>query len=262
VTSVRHNLQCIVKLFVIASLVFFAPTLQAFTIPSLSSPVVDQAHVLSDSGQVQIDRLIRAVHDAGGTQIAVLTLSSLDGLSIEEAGIKVAEAWKLGRQDKDDGVLILIAPNERRVRIEVGYGKEGDLPDAMARRIIDQILKPSFQKSDYDYGILLAVAAIVQQTDPSFNLDSVGLPRQRIKNKNAGFGVMLKIFFLIIGIFFLTARRNRFATTTYGRSGWHGRYYGDGAWPGGMPGGGPRMSSGGWSGGGGGFGGGGSSGSW
>ena len=260
--SPRHNLQLLVKLFVMLPLVFFAPTLQAFTVPTLSNPVVDQARIFSDVGQFQIERLVRAVHDGGGTQIAVLTLSSLDGLSIEEAGIKVAEAWKLGRQDKDDGVLLLIAPHERRVRIEVGYGKEGDLPDAMARRIIDQILKPSFQKSDYDNGVLLAVAAIVQQTDPTFNLDSVGVPRRKIKNKNAGFGMILNIILVMVGIFSLMARRNRFATTTYGRSGWHGGYYGDGAWPGGMSGGGPRSSSGGWSGGGGGFGGGGSSGSW
>lgn len=257
-----QNSPLIVKCVVMMAWFFCAPNLMAFTVPPPSGPVVDQARVFSDVGQSQIERLVRAVHDAGGTQIAVLTLSSLDGLSIEEAGIKVAEAWKLGRQDKDDGVLLLIAPNERRVRIEVGYGKEGDLPDAMARRIINQILKPSFQKSGYDNGVLLAVAAIVQQTDSTFNLDSAGVPRLKIKNKNAGFGMILNIILVMVGIFSLMARRNRFATTSYGRSGWHGGYYGDGAWPGGMSGGGPRSSSGGWSGSGGGFGGGGSSGSW
>ena len=240
----------------------------SFEVPALTGPVVDQAGIMSPEGRLKVERLSRAVYEAGGSQIVVLTVPTLGGVSIEEAGIKTVDKWKLGRQDKDDGVLLLVAPNDRRVRIEVGRGKEGDLPDAIARRIINQVLAPAFKAGQFDQGVLLAVAAIIQKTDPEFDLEGAGVPRPRMRRGSGGMSsnVVTLIFILIFVLMapILTLLRilgllpQGTAVRTYGRSGWGGGGFGGGGFGGGGFGG----SGGGFGGGGGGFGGGGSSGQW
>lgn len=250
----------------------------AFTVPPLSAPVVDEAGILSDSTVFTLNNELRRLHETGGTQVGVLTLKSLEGLEIEQVSIKVVDAWKLGSAAKDDGVLLLIAPVERRLRIEVGYGKEGDLPDALARRIIDQVIKPSFRNRDFDSGVIRGVASILSHTDPSFTLDSRLRSRQakgfRLGSDLVSSLVMLGIIlvwvfpFIIIFVilkimrmmgidtdkYLLKSSRVSRRGNSFGR--WSG-YGGSGGWSGGG-----GFGGGGWSGGGGGFGGGGSSGSW
>ena len=230
-----------------------------FEVPSLTGPVVDGAGIMSIEGRQRVEKLIRAVFESGGSQISVLTVKSLGGLSIEEASIKVVDKWKLGRQDKDDGILFMVAPNDRRLRIEVGRGKEGDLPDAISRRIINQVVGPAFRGGQFDDGILLGVAAIIQKTDPQFNLEAAGAPRPRSRSGGAG-GLPSAIMFLFFILFILIApilRLLQFAGIL--PRGSYSRTFG-GFGGGGFGGGG--FGGGGFGGGGGGFGGGGSSGSW
>jgi uncharacterized protein len=236
-----------------------------FEVPRLTSPVVDEAGIMSIDGRQRVEKLVRAVQESGGSQISVLTVKSLGGLSIEEASIKVVDQWKLGRQDKDDGVLLMVAPNDRRLRIEVGRGKEGDLPDAIARRIINQVIGPAFRGGQFDNGILLGVAAIIQKTDPEFDLERAGAPRPRTRSGGSGgaANLILILIFILFMVFMLVLRVIQFLglmprssfTRGYGNSGWGGGFGGGSGWGGGGGGGG-------WSGGGGGFSGGGSSGSW
>ncbi len=241
-----------------------------FEVPSLTGPVVDGAGIMSIEGRQRVEKLIRAVFESGGSQISVLTVKSLGGLSIEEASIKVVDKWKLGHQDKDDGILFMVAPNDRRLRIEVGRGKEGDLPDAISRRIINQVVGPAFRGGQFDDGILLGVAAIIQKTDPQFNLEAAGAPRPRSRSGGAG-GLPSAIFSLFFVLLFFISpilRLLQFAGilprgTSYSRTfgGFGGGGFGGGGFGGGGFGGG-GFGGGGFGGGGGGFGGGGSSGSW
>ncbi len=255
-------------------LLFSSPTARAqadgFVVPAMTSPVVDQAGILSRSGLERVEGLIRSLHSSGGSQLAVLTVPSLNGLSIEEASIKVVDQWKLGDKERDDGILLMIAPQDRRMRIEVGQGKEGDLPDAWARRIISEVIGPRFRNADYDQGILLGVAAIIQRTDPQFDLSAAGasMPKMRRSRAVAGGGSawsFISLFLLLVVISRIirgvrsgvrTPLSSGFRT---GGSGYYGGGFGGGHSGGSGFGGG---FGGGYSGGGGGFSGGGSSGSW
>jgi uncharacterized protein len=241
-----------------------------FPVPPLEGAVVDQAGILSSEGLTRIESLIRALRDSGGSQIAVLTVSSLQGLTIEEASIKVATAWQLGDEKKDDGILLMVAPHERRLRIEVGQGKEGDLPDAWARRIISEVISPLFRSGNYDDGILYGVGAIIQKTDPAFNLDQAKIVPGKIKfrrrSEGSNWGALSIVFLLFVVLRIVRGLgagiRTPFGMRHYGIGRPSGGYsnYRTSHWGGGSSYGG--FSGGGFSGGGGGFSGGGSSGSW
>ncbi len=239
-----------------------------FAVPQLTSPVVDQAGIISAGVRAQIESLIRSLHDGGGSQIAVLTLPSLNGLTIEEVSIKVVETWQLGSKDKDDGVLLLIAPSDRRVRIEVGQGKEGDLPDAIARRIIAEVIAPQFKTGRYGEGVLHGVIAIIQKTDPQFDLNAAGVSRVNMSSRRGqsarGFN-WFPIILILIFCFRIWRGMHTGLRTPYGvpggRIGSHRGGMGRSSW--GSSGfGGGGFGGGGFGGGGGGFSGGGSSGSW
>ncbi len=151
-----------------AAIVFGAVSAFAFTVPPLNSPVTDEAQLLSPATKTRLEQSLDALHRGGGSQIAVLTVKSLDNLTIEQATIKVAEQWQLGTTKADNGVLLMIAPNDRGLRIEVGQGLEGDLPDAYAKRIVDDIIIPKFLQQEFDAGVIAGVAAIISKTDPNF----------------------------------------------------------------------------------------------
>lgn len=130
-------------------------------VPFLSGRVVDEAGILSPAGREKIGALSQAREQASGDQIAVLTMKTLDGESIEGFATRVFDAWKLGAKGKDNGVLVIVVPAERKMRIEVGYGLEGALTDAASSRIIREVMAPKFRSNDYDGGIADGVAAIV-----------------------------------------------------------------------------------------------------
>ncbi|NJL24268.1 MAG: TPM domain-containing protein [Calothrix sp. SM1_5_4] len=139
-----------------------------FSIPPLTGPVVDGAGMFSSGTKTRLDSFLRGLAERGSTQLQVATLPDLGGLSIEEASIKIVDAWKLGTAKADNGILLLFAAKERRVRIEVGQGKEGDIPDVIASRIIREVIVPRMREGSPDQAVMAAVMAIVGYTDPRY----------------------------------------------------------------------------------------------
>lgn len=135
----------------------------AADVPYLSGRVTDNAEILGAAAKQRLNALLKA-HEAETTnQIAVLTVPSLQGESVEEYANTVFNTWKLGRKGKDNGVLLLVAPGERRMRIEVGYGLEGTLTDVAASRIIRNVMTPRFKEGDFERGVEDSVRAILGQ---------------------------------------------------------------------------------------------------
>jgi uncharacterized protein len=234
-----------------------APT---FTVPALTGPVVDNGHMLSGPMQEKLSRFLRKLNEEGGTQLQVLTVDNLGGLSIEEASIKVTDQWKLGTAKGDNGILLMLSRQERRVRIEVGQGYEGDLPDVIASRIVREVIVPQFKQGDIDGGVRAGVLAIVHYVNPKFLEGQNAAPRE-----GRGIPIPFWMIVLIIVTFLFLPRifRPRFGRrNSWG--GWDdwGGGGGFGSGGGGFGGFGGGSSGGGWSGGGGGFSGGGASGGW
>src|SRR6267154_127929 len=124
--------------------------------------VHDEANVLSASSKAQLEAVLKAERDSTSNQIAVLIIPSLDGDDIDSYGIRVAEAWKVGTKDNDNGAILIVAIQDRKVRIEVGQGLEGVLTDAMSSRINRNEIAPRFRQGDYDGGVNAGVSAIIQ----------------------------------------------------------------------------------------------------
>lgn len=182
------------------------PASEPFRVPRLSGPVVDEGGFLSPAARRQLtSALLEVKRQGGGTEIAVLTVSDLGGLTIEQAAIQVAEQWKLGSAEKDNGVLLLFAKAERRARIEVGQGLEGSLTDAHAKRIIDETIVPLFRSGNIDEGILLGVYQVAQRTNPELNLQQIfGQQRASWSKKprrGLGLGVLMPLIILLLVLF-------------------------------------------------------------
>ncbi len=230
----------------------------ALQVPPLRGRVNDYAGLMPpERVRALEDRLARFEQETGH-QIAVLTIPSLEGEPLEDFSIRVAENWKIGQKGFDNGVILLIARDDRKVRIEVGYGLEGVLPDAIASRIIREIIVPRFRANDYAGGIEAGIDAILKITSGE------PLPESRRAQKEMGGFSLAQLFFILllaaIPIIAVlgTQSQNRAVGSWSGRrrgGGWGGPFWG--GFGGGFGGGG-----GGFSGGGGGFGGGGASGGW
>lgn len=130
--------------------------------PPLTGRVVDAAGILSASVQDQLTQMLARQQALTGQQIVVVTLSSLQGLTIEEFGYQLGRHWGIGQKGQDNGALLIVAPNEKKVRIEVGYGLEDRLTDAASRTIIDQQILPRFRQGDFSAGTLQGAAAILR----------------------------------------------------------------------------------------------------
>lgn len=274
----------------VAVLSFCALAADGFVpIPQLSARVTDLTNTLTRDQQTQLENQLASLERDKGAQIAVLLLPTTQPESIEQYGIRLAEAWKIGRQGADDGIIVIVAKNDRAVRIEVGYGLEGALPDAVAKRIIEERITPSFRAGDFYGGMQSATTALgkiiggealppVRQAAASnITLGSdlqifllFALPMLArfaralfgLLGALAAAGLAGALALMIFGSWIAAAVVVVFvlvlAFASGGRSGWNsGR---GGGWGGGGYSGGGR--GGGWSGGGGGFGGGGASGRW
>lgn len=130
-------------------------------VPELSDRVTDLADVLSGATRNTLRERFEKLEEETGAQIAFLSVPSLNGENLEAYSIKVAETWGLGREDVDDGLLIFIAKQEKRIRIEVGYGLEGVVTDINAKMVIDDYMTPHFKDGDFDAGILAAADALI-----------------------------------------------------------------------------------------------------
>ena len=140
---------------------FLQTSIFSLSVPSLSAPVVDNAKLISNRVEEKINNQLKELSDSTGIQVAVLTIPSLKGEVLELYSMKVAEKWKLGSEEKDTGVLLLVALEERSIRIEVGYGLEGVLTDTKCGLIIRNVMAPKFRDGDYQSGIVDAVNNIV-----------------------------------------------------------------------------------------------------
>ena len=143
---------------------FFLPCCVAFAleVPPLRGRINDSAGLLSQEQSSQLEAELAQFENATGHQVAVLTLATLEGDSLEDFSIRVAEAWKIGHKGNDNGVMLIVAHDDRKIRIEVGYGLEGVLPDAVAYRIIQEVIIPRFRDRDFAGGIESGVSAIIQ----------------------------------------------------------------------------------------------------
>ena len=141
----------------------------ALDFPALTGRVVDQADILSPAVRTDVAAQSKELEEKSGIQLVVATVPSLQGSDIETFANQLFRAWELGQAQKNNGVLLLVAPNERKVRIEVGYGLEGTLTDALASTIISGAIVPHFKRGDFSGGVEGGVHGIVAvlRTDPS-----------------------------------------------------------------------------------------------
>src|SRR5215212_7951371 len=130
-------------------------------VPPLREPVTDLTGTLTSQQVAALEQQLRAFEAKKGSQIAVLLVPTTQPETIEQYSIRVAEAWKLGRRGVNDGALLLVAKDDRAVRIEVGYGLEGPLPDVLADRIVEQVIVPRFRRGDYFGGLTEGVTRMV-----------------------------------------------------------------------------------------------------
>jgi uncharacterized protein len=133
----------------------------AADVPFLSGRVVDHANLLSAEAKTRIGTALKAHEDKTTNQLVILTIPSLDGESIEPFAIKVFEKWKPGRKGKDNGAILIVVPQERKLRIEVGYGLEGTLTDAASSRIIRNVIAPHLKANNFDKGMEDGIAAMI-----------------------------------------------------------------------------------------------------
>lgn len=237
--------------------------------PVPPAPVVDLAGIIDDSVQTRLNRYLRELEQKTTAQMAILTVKSLQGQSLEEFSITIAhDKWKLGQKGKDNGILLVIALNERKYRIEVGYGLEGILPDSLVGSIGRQYLVPYFRKGDYSGGIYAATLAIANEIAKDADVKITGMPAvgkassARGRQESGGFfgKIGFLLIFLVVVIIFIKNPRSFLALILLSSMGGRRGHWGGSG--GGFIGGGGGFSGGGFGGGGGGFGGGGASGSW
>ena len=233
----------------------------ALNLPALTGRVVDQANIIQPATRSAVEQKLADLEAKSGIQIAVATVNSLDGQDIEPYANELFRSWKLGEKTKNNGVLLLVAPNEHRVRIEVGYGLEGTLTDALSKVIIANAITPRFKAGDFSGGISRGVDDIITvlttdssewQQRPSLRLDNqqTADPASWLLLSGLIFLVALLIVSRTFRWFFFNTLLNILVSSGGARGG------------GGFSSGGDFGGGGGFSGGGGSSGGGGASGSW
>ena len=149
----------------IAVLLLLGGIAYALDIPFLSGHVNDTAHMLSQETVTDLERMLNAYEDSTTNQIVLLTIASLEGESLEDFSLRVAETWKLGKKDVDNGILLLVARDDRELRIEVGYGLEASVTDAVGSMIISGIITPRFKQGDFEGGIREGLLALIKAAD-------------------------------------------------------------------------------------------------
>jgi uncharacterized protein len=245
--------SAIVFSVILASATYAAAATPKF--PDLTGRVVDDAGVLSASTQSSLTEMLAEHERATGEQIVVVTLPSLQGLTIEDFGYQLGRTWGIGQKGKNNGALLIVAPKEHKVRIEVGYGLEGTLTDATSRTIIERTILPNFRRGDFNAGVIAGTTSILKvlRGEPLASVTAA-------PGNTAGIVAAAVITTFAIAWLLLISFRFR-SLTRVGRRGRHAVYWGPtpGGWSSGGFGGG---GGGGFSGGGGSFGGGGASGSW
>ncbi|GJM36201.1 MAG: hypothetical protein DHS20C18_52020 [Saprospiraceae bacterium] len=166
-----------------------------------SGYVNDYASLLSRQEVSRLEQKLRAYQQESSTQIAIVTETSLDGDDAFEYSNRLAQQWGIGGGENDNGILIYIAKDDRQIRIQTGYGTEGFLPDALAKRIIDNIITPAFRNGQYYQGIDRAVDTIIQLGDGEYTNENPGGGKRDAKG---GVPAIMILFFIIILLVFLS----------------------------------------------------------
>lgn len=182
----------------LALLLSTAAQAELVAIPPLAHRVTDLTNTLSVDQQAALESKLQAFEQSKGSQIAILMIPTTQPEDIAQYSIRVVDAWKLGREKSDDGVLVIVAKDDRKSRIEVGYGLEGAIPDAIAKRIVSDMMKPSFKQGDFYGGLDAATTQLTKL------IDGEALPPPTKKqNTNAGgveqYFVLLLIVAVILG---------------------------------------------------------------
>lgn len=224
--------------------------------------VNDVAGVLSQSERGTLESFLADVEQKTGSEVAVVTVPSLEGGEIDDFTNRLFEKWKIGKKGRDNGVLILAAIQDRKARIEVGYGLESVIPDAEAGRILREQMFPQFKQGRYGAGLILAAQTVANAVARHSGVQLTGLPLAQDVSHTTAKGDQVPwgsvILYLVIGVWILGSI---FMSTRRRRGGGYGYWYGGSGFGGGSSGGG--FSGGGFGGfGGGGSGGGGASGGW
>jgi uncharacterized protein len=223
--------------------------------PALTGRVVDGAQILSPATEQRLTAELQQLETTTGRQLVVATVPNLQGYEIEEYGYQLGRTWGIGRKDEDDGAIFLVAPNERRVRIEVGYGLEGVLTDALSSVILQTRVLPQFREGRMEQGVVDGVEAVIQQLALPDEEARAQVAKAAERQAAPGVGISFHTILVILVVFwvlsrFLGGRRRRglwwLAPVIFSGGGRGGGGFGGG----------------GFGGGGGSFGGGGSSGSW
>jgi uncharacterized protein len=275
----KRLLDCFAALAMTILMLVAAPA-SAQTFPKLTGRVVDDAHILTPAEVADLTGKSQALEAKTGRQFVVATVPSLQGYPIEDYGYRLGRSWGIGQKGFDNGVILLVAPNEHKVRIEVGYGATAYVTDAMSSIIIRNAILPHFRQKPPDYG-----GGIEAGADQVINLMSMSpdqaeqaaaqAQQQEQAHRTSSGGALPVIFWVMIFVFIMLAKARRVAGRRYRSRGGGGispwivlwglseaaRASRGGGWGGGGFGGGGG-GFGGFSGGGGGFGGGGASGSW
>jgi uncharacterized protein len=196
---------------IVVALMLAAPA-AAQTFPALSGRVVDEAGILDASRRAGLDAKLADLEARTTDQLVVVTLKSLQGYSIEDYGVRLGRQWKIGQKDKNNGVLLIVAPTDRKVRIEVGYGLEGELTDAVTSFIIQQSILPRFRANDYPGGIERGVDDIIKVVTG----DAAEWKQRAARAQPSWFSRIMRVMFgilswipedflILIGIFMLGA---------------------------------------------------------
>ncbi len=182
-----------------------ATSASALDVPPLTGRVVDLAHVLQNSVVESLTTQLAAHEAQSSNQVAVLIVPSLEGESLEEFSHRVATTWKLGQKGTDNGVLLLVAIQERKVRIEVGYGLEGVLTDARSAQIIRNEIVPRFRAGDMPGGVTAGINAIIKTIEGTYQASEKGAPRQ--ESDVIGQVAIAVIVGLLVGLVFMNIHR-------------------------------------------------------
>lgn len=177
-------------------------------VPFLAGRVNDLAGLLPQQRQEQLEAKLEELERATGAQVVVLTIPSLEGENLEDFSHRVASTWQLGQKGKDNGVLFLVAKNDRKMRLEVGYGLEEVLPDAVCRRILDSLVRPRFRAGDFPGGIEAGVEAVSKVISGQTLPEAAKKGRGSKRPAPMGWApklLFLAIFLLVVGLFSLAA---------------------------------------------------------
>jgi uncharacterized protein len=220
----------------------------------------DYANVVSGGTAAQLNKTLEDFERQSSDQIVVAVFPKMQSdSSVEDYTVRVARSWQAGLKDKNNGAVLFVFVQDHKMFLQVGYGLEGVLPDALCKRIIDEQISPRFKAGDYDGGLTTGVQAILAATKGEYKGTGTTVAQGRAMYGNSGGGGAVVIIFLIIAVFIflpVILGRNRYGGIQYWGGGWSGGSSSGGGFGGGFGGGG------GFSGGGGSFGGGGAGGSW